>query len=407
MSGGTRSYEMARRLVSRGHEVTIVTSERTETAVGFRSRTTVEAGINVVWLPVRYHNTLSKFARLLAFAKFVLLSMWHVRKIDCDLVYATSTPLTIIFPAVAASRINKKPPIVFEVRDLWPELPIAMGALKSRITIGLAQWLERWAYKNSAAVVALSPMMKEGVLKTGFDASCVAVIPNSSDVAPFRSPENEQASQQFRKNRPWLQNNPLIVYAGTLGAMNEVVQLVDLAAALRSVNPDIKLLVVGDGLQKQHIENRANELGVLNENFFMQSRLPKADMPAAFRAATLVCNCAKDLPEFRANSSNKFFDGLAAAKPILINYGGWQRELLISSEAGIVIWQKTPEEAAEMINAVVQDPERLAQMSKNSAALADRCFSRDMLADQLIQVLESVHDGEGTRASTISPGNFR
>ncbi|MDR8258652.1 glycosyltransferase family 4 protein, partial [Acinetobacter baumannii] len=75
------------------------------------------------------------------------------KSLDADLVFATSTPLTIAIPAVFTARALKVP-MVFEVRDLWPELPIAMGALNNKVAQKLAYQLEDWAYKNSKAIVA-------------------------------------------------------------------------------------------------------------------------------------------------------------------------------------------------------------------------------------------------------------
>lgn len=406
MSGGTRSYEMARRMVERGHEVTVITSDRSVESTSGKIRTTEEAGFKVIWIPVKYHNSFSKSARIIAFLKFVLLASWHARKVVADVVFATSTPLTIIIPAVVSARSNRNVPLVFEVRDLWPEMPIAMGAIKLKPTIAIARWLEKWAYKNSSAVVALSPMMKDGVLKTGFDPARVAVIPNSCDVGPFRDDKTNESSIQFRNERDWLKSNPLILYAGTLGAVNAVENIAVLAAEIRQSNPSLRFLVVGDGVMKDEIERQAHELGVLNETFFMESRLPKASMPAAFNAATMVCNFAKDVPEFRANSANKFFDGLAASKPMLINYGGWQYDLLNASGAGLAVWQKSPAESAQMLSDLLNNEERLESMSQNSARLADKYFDRDLLASQLIQVIESAHQGKSELAASISPGDY-
>ena len=120
-----------------------------------------------------------------AFLKFSFGAMKKSLQIEADIVFATSTPLTIALSAVYASR-KQKIPMVFEVRDLWPELPIAVGALKNPLLRYLAKYLERLAYKNSKAINTLSSGMKEDVLKTGFPSSRVSVIPNSCDIDMFR-----------------------------------------------------------------------------------------------------------------------------------------------------------------------------------------------------------------------------
>ena len=183
MAGATRSYEMARRLVSRGHEVHMVTSYQkvSEKTDWFESK---EAGINVHWFPVTYSNEMSFSERIKAFIRFAIAASKKAQSLKGDVVFATSTPLTIAIPGYLTARKNKIP-MVFEVRDLWPELPIAMGALKNPVTKWLAKQLELFAYKNASSVVALSPGMRDGVLSTGYNEQQIAVIPNSSDNALF------------------------------------------------------------------------------------------------------------------------------------------------------------------------------------------------------------------------------
>jgi hypothetical protein len=137
MSGGTRSYEMARRLVKMGHDVHMVTSYREETnhTDWF---TTIEDGITVHWLPLLYSNKMNYTQRIKAFVNFAVKSSIKAVSMKADIIFATSTPLTIAIPAVIASK-RQKIPLVFEVRDLWPELPIAMGALKNPIARFLAK----------------------------------------------------------------------------------------------------------------------------------------------------------------------------------------------------------------------------------------------------------------------------
>src|SRR5690554_339293 len=215
MSGGTRSYEMARRMVAAGHEVHMVTSIRNNDSNQKSWLSTDEAGINVHWYPVPYSNHMSFLQRIKAFFAFAFAAQKKAASLQGDVVFATSTPLTIALPAVFTAR-KLKVPMVFEVRDLWPEMPIAMGALKNPLLQWTAKKLEHWAYQNSAAVVALSPGMKEGVVKAGYPANRVAVIPNSSDNLEFR--QDSETAKQFRSKRAWLGDRPLLIYAGAFSS---------------------------------------------------------------------------------------------------------------------------------------------------------------------------------------------
>ena len=293
MSGGTRSYEFGRRLASNGHEVNVVTSWRTPTDARDWFQTQ-EAGMSVHWLPVPYSNKMSYAERVWAFARFAAKSALKASSLSADVILATSTPLTIALPGAYASR-RTRAPMVFEVRDLWPEIPIAVGAFRNPILIAAARRLERFAYRNAKHVIALSPGMKAGVVKTGFPASAITVIPNASDIAAFQGHEDDALA--FRRSHAWLQDRPLAVYIGTLGRVNGVGYLARLAAAIRMRAPHLRFLVVGDGAEAESIEREATDLGVLNENFFMLPRVPKEAVPAILAAADVAFSLVIDLPE--------------------------------------------------------------------------------------------------------------
>jgi len=186
MSGGTRSYEMARRLVKEGHEVHVITSNRDGGSTG-KSRwyQTIEEGIHVHWLQNIYSNKMGYVERIKSFLRFAVLAANKTASIPVDVVFATSTPLTIAISGVYASKKHRVP-MVFEVRDLWPEVPIAIGAIKNPIIKKLARRLESFAYKNSHRIIALSPGMKEGIARTGFPSNKISVIPNSCDFDIFK-----------------------------------------------------------------------------------------------------------------------------------------------------------------------------------------------------------------------------
>lgn len=402
MSGGTRSYEMARRMVAAGHEVHMLTAYRDEDRKGSWFKTD-EAGIQVHWYPVPYSNHMSHGQRIKAFFSFALAARKRALALEGDIVFATSTPLTIALPGVLAAR-KYKIPLVFEVRDLWPEMPIAMGALKNPAVRFAARQLERWAYRHSSAVVALSPGMKKGVVATGYPASRVAVIPNSSDNHEFQ--HDQQAAEAFRAQRPWLSNRPLLVYAGTFGKVNGVGYMVELAAALQKRDSDIRILLVGDGQERPAVIEAAQEAGVYEENLFFESIMPKREIPALLSAATMASSLFIDLPEMRRNSANKFFDALASCTPVLLNYGGWMHELVKAHGCGLAMWQTPVEQVAAELDAKLYDSGWLAQAGAAAKALAEERFDRGVLANQLMQVLEAALEGNPSRSAEIAPGNY-
>ena len=168
--------------------------------------------------------------RLTAFFEFAIRAARRARGIQGNVVFATSTPLTIAIPAVYAAR-RRRIPMVFEVRDLWPELPIAIGALKNPILRRAARMLERFSYSNSAAVVALSPGMAQGIVHAGYPREKIVVVPNASDLEFFQ--RNPSEGREFRRRMGIGEDKILVGYLGTLGRVNGVSYLVRLAAALK------------------------------------------------------------------------------------------------------------------------------------------------------------------------------
>lgn len=380
---------MARRLVAAGHSVDIITSDRAQQRRSVRWRKTVEDGIDVHWLAVPYSNHMSYPQRIKAFLHFALQSARKAASVRADVVFATSTPLTIALPAVYAAR-RQNVPMVFEVRDLWPEIPIAIGALKNPISIALARWLERFAYRNSAEIVALSPGMKDGIVAAGYPANRISVIPNSCDLALFDVPS--AMGENFRRKFSWLQDRPLVVYTGTLGLINGVSYLVYVAKEFLKYNPEVRFLIAGEGREEEKVRSLARESGVLNQNLFMIGPLAKEEIPALLSAADVATSLVIDVPVLWANSANKFFDSLAAGTPIAINYAGWQASLLECSGAGLVL-PRSVEDAALSLNSFLSDTLQLQRAAAAARQLAVDKFDRDKMAQQLEAILLRVVNG--------------
>jgi glycosyltransferase involved in cell wall biosynthesis len=385
---------MARRLVTAGHKVQIITSSYSRTRASRTYYTSTEQGILVHWLPVPYSNLMSHPERIRSFLRFAWRSASMAASIPSDVVFATSTPLTVAIPGIAA-KLRRRIPMVFEIRDLWPDLPIAVGALRNPLSKGLARLLEWIAYHASDHIVALSPGMAEGVCRRGIPASRVTVIPNSCDLELFNVPREK--GLLIRERLGLAPEQPLVIYAGTFGAINGVEYLVHLAAAMRSAAPDIRFLLVGSGACLKSVEQQARDCGVLNKTLWIWDPLPKEEMPNLFAAATIVTSAFLPFEPMWNNSANKFFDALAAAKPIAINYGGWQADLIRETGAGIVLPPDDANEAARLLADFAKSKRLLQKASAAAHELALTRFARDKLAAELESVLLNVTAHRATR----------
>lgn len=388
MAGGTRSYEMARRLVAWGHEVHMITTDRNGLfPQGGKWHETEEAGIHVHWTPIPYSNAMSYNERIRAFFAFSWRAARKAVAIGGDIVFATSTPLTIALPGVYASK-RLKVPMVFEVRDLWPEVPIALGVLKNPLVIAAARWLERFAYRNSAHIVALAPGMKEHVAAKGYPEDKITVIPNGADVDLFEV--SPSAGQMIREKYDWLGIRILIVSCGTLGSVNGIESLINIAEEVRRINTEIRFVVIGSGKEEGKLRNLAASKGLLDSSVFMIGSIPKIEIPKWLSAAD-ACAIFYDGPEivWKDSVPNKFFDCLAAGKPFVSNIRGWSQSLSANRGAGIILDMNTPQESAKALLSYLLDKEKIKKAKLSSKELAKTIFERSKLAKRLETTLMS------------------
>ena len=368
--GGTRSYEFARRFVARGHQVRMVTAGA--------GRKTVD-GIEVVGVRGGYADYVratgvSYPRRMLAFARFAASACAAaVRGPRPDVVYATSPPLTLALPALIAAR-RWRAPLVFEVRDLWPEAPIQMGALRNPLLRWIARRLEELVYRRATRIVALSPGIRDGVLAAGMPVGKVALVPNASDLELF-SPAVDGSAVRAQLG---LGDRFTVSYFGTMGAANDLAQVLDAAALL----PDVAFVLMGDGKLRGELERRA-PANVL----FPGPAAGKAEVAQLAAASDCCLTVFKDVPILSTNSPNKLFDTFAAGRPAIVNMDGWMRELVERNAAGLYARAGDGADLAAQIAKLRDDPELARRLGANARSLAEREFDRDLLVERLLDVL--------------------
>ena len=379
--GGTRSYEFARRFVARGHEVSMVTAASSPGA----RRERVD-GIDVIPVGGGYSDyvrgtKLRYPRRLLEFGRFALGAAWTVLRVPRpDVVYATSPPLTMAIPALAAARRHGVP-LVFEVRDLWPEAPIQMGALSNPLAQRLARALERLVYRSAAHVIALSPGMREGVIAAGIPPEGVTLVPNASDLELF-SPDLDGSEVRERLG---LGGRFVVSYFGTMGEANDLTQVIE--AAERIEDSSVAFVLHGDGKRRAQLEELAGRRG--GGNVIFSEPVPDKASVARLAAASDACmTIYKDVPILYTCSPNKLFDTFAAGRAAIVNTPGWMRQLVEENEAGLYARAGDPADLAAKVAFLRDHPEETRRYGENARRLAEEEFGRDMLAERALGVLE-------------------
>lgn len=372
-SGGTRSYENARGLVAAGHKVTMVCGDG---ASGLSSdykkgiRSGLVDGIHVIQLDTKYSNYQSLFRRTLSFFMFSIRSSKLVFTLDYDVIFATSTPLTIGIPGIIAKLFRRKY-FVFEVRDLWPELPKAMGLIRNPIILFLMSVLEYCTYKSADRLIGLSGGMVEGIVKRGIKRESVALIPNGCDLGLFKG------EKQSLRNKRLSANDFVAIYAGAHGVANGLEAILDIASYLKNINEkEIKFLFIGDGKCKNELIKVSEEKELYNCVFIPS--MSKKDVVGLLRSADIGLQILKNIPAFyKGTSPNKFYDYLASGLPIIVNYPGDVADLITSNNLGCVIPPGRPDLFGDALVALKNDPSLLKEMGVNAKKLAAEQFDRE------------------------------
>jgi glycosyltransferase involved in cell wall biosynthesis len=379
--GGTRSYWNSLELIKNGHKVTVISLGK-ENKKRFE-RKTVD-GIDVIYVRVPYSQNMSIASRLKSFLHFMFFSTYlALKEKNIDFVIATSTPLTIGFPALVLKKF-KKIPYLFEVRDLWPEVPIQMGGLTNKTAIKLAKWFEHSIYKNASHVIALSPGMQDGVLKVGTPKSKVTMIPNMAKIDAFWSRE---PNKDLIKELNLSEDTFKIIYFGALGQANAIEYILEAAYLLKD-NKSIEFLFIGSGPGKNLIESYNNNDACNNVKYLGFFNMEKTSEIVNFCDVSLVT--FSNIPILATNSPNKLFDSLSAEKPIIVNSNGWTKDLVEKHNCGIYVNPESPEEFAKKLILLQAEPDKLKIMGKNSRKLAETVYDKSLLCKQFASTVNAI-----------------
>lgn len=388
MAGGTRSYEMARCLVEHGHQVTMVCGTNPQGGLGltglFRGgmRRGIIAGIDVIEIDLLYSNYYGLARRTWVFFQYAMRCVWLALKLDYDLLLATSTPLTAAIPGIIMKFFRRKQ-FVFEVRDLWPELPRAMGVVTNPLILAGMSLLEWSAYHQADAMIALSPGILAGIRRRSRPNLPIAMIPNGCDLGLFLP--GCRAALPLTGIGP---KDLAAIFTGAHGLANGLDLVLDAAnCLLKQGRGDIKLVFVGDGKMKPQLTARAEREQL--KNCLFSNPLPKRELNALLGAADVGLMVLANVPAFYYGTSpNKFFDYIASGLPVLNNYPGWLAEMIKKYQCGVIVPPDDPAAFAAGLIQLADDPARRKQMGANARKLAETKFSRADLAEQFVSWLE-------------------
>jgi glycosyltransferase involved in cell wall biosynthesis len=382
--GGTRSYWISRELVKRGHQVTMITATNPAHP---DAKTVMIDGIRVIYVKNDYSNYMSAPRKIVSFVNFLRLAIQTGKKQkDIDLVFATSTPLTIGYVALRL-KAKKKWPYVFEVRDLWPEFPIQIGAIKNKLVIWALRKFEKRIYEKAEHIIALSPGMKDGVLKTGVAEKKVSMIPNMSKPDKFYPHEpNMDIARRFDIDMSKFN----VIHFGSMGRANGLQYIIDAAKVLSdSGDKEVRFVFLGDGATCPVLKEQVSALGLKNVQFL--GNHPMDVVSEVVNLCDASITSFLNLPILQTNSPNKLFDSLSAGKPIIVNSAGWTKALVEKEDCGFYVDPDNSRDLAEKLLSYKDDQDKLRRWGENSRRLSLEVFDKDILSAKVADVLENAH----------------
>jgi glycosyltransferase involved in cell wall biosynthesis len=398
--GGTRHYEFARLLSAHGHRVTVIaspvsyiTGAPTPLASAghsppLRSKwREMEGGqgeITILRASVYSAHHKSFAHRVAAFVTFMASSFWLGLGVkNVDLVWGTSPPILQGLTAWAVARL-KGAKFLFEVRDLWPQFAIAVGVLTDPVLIWGTEWLERFLYRHADRVMVNSPGFSEHVRVRG--ARRVELVPNGADPSMF---DPADRGTTFRRSHH-LEGKFVALYAGAHGMSNDLGVVLEAAKILEqmTITSDIQIVLVGDGKEKPNLQTQADEIGLTNVTF--APSVPKSEMPGALAGADACIAILKPLEEYKTTYPNKVFDYMAAGRPVVLAIDGVIRQVVEAAGCGFFVEPGNPAALADAIQNLAAGKEKARQMGLQGRAYLESHFSRAVIGEKLLALLEDM-----------------
>ncbi len=380
---GTRSYAFAKALLSKGHNVTMICGSNWVSNTGLKNEFTngkregeVE-GINIIEFQLSYSNSDNFFKRSITFFKYAFRGARIFFKKDFDIVFASSTPLTAGIPGIVF-KILKKKTFIFEIRDLWPQLPKEMGVIKNPVLLKAMDLLETISYKYADACIGLSPGIVSGIKKKCPNKR-VDLIPNGCDISIVNNIKEFNNTNKF-----------IAAFTGAHGYANGLDAVLDVAKFLLEKNEmDIEFHFIGDGVLKPKLLKRAEIEGLENCKFI--DPIPKIELFQYLLTNVHVgLMILKNVPAFYYGTSpNKFFDYISLGLPVINNYPGWLADIILQHKCGIPV---KPNNIIDFTNALLKLKENISlrkKMGGNSFSLAKEKFDRKILSNRFVKFIES------------------
>ena len=320
--------------------------------------------------------------RLAAFAQYASRATLKALRLPRpDVILGSSTPLTAAWAAAKTARLRNVP-WVFEVRDIWPDFPIQMGAINNPWMQRRLYSMERKLYASAAHIIPLSPDMAAHIASFGHSTERITTLLNGTDL-PLAQAVDHTDVYALRQQHG-LGERHVILYAGTWGRANAIPALLRTAETLQH-RQDLVFVFLGDGYYAEAVREAAQKYA----NVYVAPPQPRHRIFDWFSLASLSLVSFLNLPVLSANSPAKFFDSLAVGTPVLVTNPGWTRSFIEEHGCGWYAPASEPGALSNCIESIFEEPTELLRAGANGKAAAGTFFDRRAMADTLAQILYS------------------
>ena len=378
-SWGTRIYEFSREWVKKGHEVTVVTSIYSKSDLKAKKfiENQIFEGIKVIVLNIKIDNKQPIIKRIFSFISYSIISSWYAFTLKADIAIASSGPITVGIPGLI-SKIFTKKKLVYEVRDLWPEVPIEVGVIKNVFLKKVAYFFEKKLYENASLVVGLSPGIRDHIINN-FNHKNVISVTNSANLNLF-------GEKIYFDDNILNENDFYGIYTGNIGEINNSFWLVDAARNLKNKNIyNIKIVLIGDGQLKPEIISIIKKEKLINLIHF--NLMPKERLVPFIQNANVSFVPLSPNPILDTSSPNKFFESLAAGVPVIQTTKGWIKDYIEINNVGFNLDGNDSESLSELLIKLKNNPKILDKMKQKSKNCAIRDFDQIALSDLYLSSL--------------------
>lgn len=382
----TRTYEHCKEWVKSGHEVTVISCvphhPMGSAYPGYKNRfyqVEEKDGIRAikVWTYITANEGFVKRTwNYIFYMKMVILVAPFIGK--ADVVISTSPQFFNGLAGYFVSRL-KRTPWILEIRDLWPESILTVGAIKNKTIIKILEYLEMFAYRKADLIVPVTDAFKTYMVGKGIDERKIQVITNGVNLDFYRPAEKNKAlAEELGVSRKFV-----AAYVGTHGMAHHLETILE--AAQQCDDPDIVFLLVGDGAERERLLRAKEEMGL--DNVVMVQQLPKEKMPALWSITNVSLVLLKKSDLFKSVIPSKIFESMAMQCPIILGVAGEVKRIIEQAESGVCI---VPESATELLKAVSRlqkDSQLAVQMGERGRKYVAGHYDRAVLAKRFEELI--------------------